>query len=133
MSGFIENRRGFTLIELLIVIVIIGILSIIVWARFGGIYGESYEKSVMSDLRSVGLAQELYHQVHLRYGDLADLTAYKPTDGVTVTMNHVSGTGFAATATHAGLGGVVCGYYVGDVPPGTTGPAAEPGRAVCAP
>lgn len=127
------HRRGFTLLELLIVIVVIGILAIIVWARFGGIYGESYEKSVMSDLRSVGLAQELYHQVYMEYGELPSLTAYKPTDGVRVTINHRDGVGFAATATHVGLGGVVCGYYLGDVPAGTAGPATDPGRPVCAP
>ncbi len=125
------HRRGFSLIELLVTMTLVGLLAAIVWLRVEGINEEAYRSSLQADLRSVALAQELYYQRHMEYGDVDQLTAYLSTEGVTVAMAHASGTGFAATATHAGLDGVTCGYFVGTVPAGAGGPAEEPGLPVC--
>lgn len=126
-----SERPGFTLIELLITMTMVGILALIVWARVNGMYGRAYRASMEADLRSVGLAQELYFQRHMTYGDVDQLEAFVPTEGVTVTMTQVSSRGYAATATHTALLGVTCGHFVGTVPDGAAAPATEPGVTVC--
>ena len=126
-----SQRSGFTLIELLIVMMLVGILALIVWARFGGIYERAYRSSMVSDLRTVASAQELYYAVNMTYGGVTDLTSYSPTDGVTVTINHADNLGFAAVATHAGAPTVSCAYYTGDVPAGTHDPATQPDVPMC--
>lgn len=126
-----EHPGGFTLIEVLITLVIIGVLAVIMWNRVEGVDKEAFRSSMQADLKSVALAQEIYHQIHFHYGAIGDLDGYQPTNGVTVTLNHADGRGFAVTATHLGLPGEVCGYFVGIVPSGTAGPATDPGVTVC--
>lgn len=122
---------GFTLVELLIAMTFAMILAAIALNAFSAPKQEAFRSSIQSDLRALAVAQEIYHQTHFQYGQLADLIDYETTRSVTVSVNHNTGTGFAATATHAGLPSVTCGIYIGDVPSGTTGPATEPGRPVC--
>jgi prepilin-type N-terminal cleavage/methylation domain-containing protein len=124
-------RGGFTLVELLIVMVLIGILAVVLWARFGGIYEEAYRSSMVSDLKTVASVQEMYYAINMRYGTVPDLTSYTPTDGVIITINHADNGGFAAVATHAGAPAITCGYYTGDVPAGSADPATRPNVPIC--
>lgn len=110
---------------------LVSLLAAIAWLRVEGIHEEAYRASVQADLRSVSLAQELYYQTHMVYGQTDELTAYVPTEGVTVVMTHADALGYAATATHAGLAGEACGYFLGTVPAGAADPAEEPGVVVC--
>lgn len=125
-----SQRGGFTLIELLIVMMLVGILALILWSRFGGLYEEAYRSNMVSDLKTVASAQELYYAVNMRYGDVPDLTSYTPSEGVTITINHADHSGFAAVATHAGAP-LTCGYYTGEVPPGSADPATRPNVPIC--
>ena len=132
MAPLRADRSGFSLIELLITLVLLGILATVMWMRVEGMNQEAYRAAVQADIKSVALAQELYHNAHMEYGAIGDLTAYQPTEGVTVTLTHVDARGYAITATHAGLGaGEVCGYYAGVVPAGAGAPADEAGVSVC--
>ena len=107
------NRSGFTLIELLIVIVIISILAAIVVPTFNRSKRKAFRASLMSDLRGMAPSQEIYHSTHLSYNaDLAVIGAVE-SDGVTITVNEATNIGWAATATHAGLGSDQCGIYFG--------------------
>ena len=107
------------------------ILAVIALMSFSEPREETFRSAMQSDLRSLALAQELYHQVHFEYGRVADLSPFRTTIGVTLTVTHADGTGFAATAEHAGAPGVTCGYFRGAVPPGAADPATEAGRPVC--
>lgn len=124
-------RGGFTLVELLIVMMLIGILAVVLWSRFGGIYEEAYRSNMISDLKTVASAQELYFAVNMRYGDMPDLTTYTPSEGVTVTINHADHSGFAAVATHTGAPATTCGYFTGEVPAGSADPATRPNVPIC--
>ena len=96
-------RKGFTLIELLIVVVIIGILAAIAIPKFANTKEKAYIASMKSDLRNLVTAQEAYFSDNnsnyaANFGALG--TNFKPSTGVTVTVQNATATGWDATATH---------------------------------
>jgi len=97
-----SNQKGFTLIELLIVVVIIGILAAIAIPKFANTKEKAYVASMKSDLRNLITAQEAYFSDNnSQYAQsTANLgTNYKASSGITVTLNSVTNTGWAASAT----------------------------------
>lgn len=125
------HRGGFTIIELLIVMTVVGILAVVLLLRVQSANQEAFRASVLADLRSVSVAQELYFFSHMSYAELDDLETFTPTVGVHIDITHASPLGFAMTATHNGLPETTCGHYFGEVPPGSALPAEQPGRTVC--
>ena len=126
-----KDRKGFTLIELLIVVVIIGILAAIAIPKFSSAREKSFRAAMMADLRNVAGLQEIYHSDNHTYSaDLDDLEA-SLSDGVTLTVNEATGTGWAATATHQALSTEQCGIYHGDAAAAGGDPASVPGVATC--
>jgi prepilin-type N-terminal cleavage/methylation domain-containing protein len=124
--------RGFTLIELLIVVVVVGILASIAIPKFSQMRQKSYVAAVTSDLKNLASAQEIYLSNRYAYAAaLADITEYRVSDNVTVSINEATGTGWAATATHAGLAGGLCGIYYGTAAQAGGAPATTPGSVVC--
>lgn len=124
-------RGGFTLIELMIVVIIVGLLAAIALPKFRTAANEAYRATMVADMRNLAAKQELFHNINLRYGTLVELNDYLASNGVTVDQPYVANTGFAATATHAALPGYVCGYFMGDAPPGSAAPATAPSQVVC--
>ena len=119
-----RGQRGFTLIELLIVVVIIGILASIAIPKFGAVRTKSFRAAMMSDLRNLAYLQEVYHNDHFSFaGSLGD-TEFTGSEGVVVTVNEASGTGWAATATHFGVPDEQCGIYHGSASAANGSPAA---------
>jgi len=129
-------RKGFTLIELLIVIVIIGILAAIAIPKFSKTREKAYFKAMMSDLRNLEAAQEIYYSVPTNnYSYAANLTDlgsdFNPSQGVSVAMVAGNNTGWSATAEHLALAAGVqfCAIYVGGA--SAVAPAATPGIVTC--
>lgn len=127
-----RNRpRGFTLIELLIVVVIIGILAAIAIPKFSAVRQKSYRSTMMSDLKNLAAAQEIYHNISFTFStDLAALEAAQ-SQGVTLTVNEASNTGWAATAVHLGAVGEQCGIYHGSAAASGGSPATVVGVVTC--
>jgi prepilin-type N-terminal cleavage/methylation domain-containing protein len=124
-------RAGFTLIELLIVVVVIGILATIAIPKFSAMREKSYVAAVTSDLKNVASQQEIYLSNNYAYApDVTDLDI-TITDRVTITINESTGSGWAATGTHAGLAGRQCGFYFGDAAASGASPATVPGTVTC--
>jgi type IV pilus assembly protein PilA len=131
-----KRRAGFTLIELLIVIVIIGILAAIAIPKFGKTREKAYFKAMMSDLRNLNNQQEIYYSSpassYSYADDVAALTEFTSSQGVTVEVLEGDNLGWAATATHAALDASTqeCGIYIGTV---TTPPLSltTPGIVGC--
>jgi len=108
------KTSGFTLIELLIVVVIIGILAAIAIPKFSTAREKSFLAAAKSDLRNLANLQEIYHNVNYTY--TSDLTAvgFTNTDGVTVNVPEATGTGWSASAVHAGMPSSTCAIYHGN-------------------
>lgn len=126
------NASGFTLVELLIVVVVIGILATIAIPKFSRMREKSYIATVTSDLKNLASQQEIYLSNQYTYATaLTDMTEYSASDNVLISINESSGTGWAATGTHAGLAGAQCGIFLGSAAASNATPATTPGTVVC--
>jgi hypothetical protein len=86
-----------------------------------------------ADLRRLVSLNEVYHAKNKKYASsVSDLTSFKTSAGVTVTLGPSTANGWSATATAGSAGGKSCVIYVGQVSPpktqaqGLTGPEAVP-------
>ena len=125
------KKSGFTLIELLIVVVIIGILASIAIPKFAASREKSFVAAMKSDLKNLATYQEVYHNSTYTYSTSLSTLGMSPSDGVTVTINEATGSGWAATAVHAGLTAEHCGLYQGNAAPAGGDPGVAEGVTGC--
>ena len=126
-----ETSRGFTLIELLIVVVIIGILAAIAIPKFSAVREKAYRSSMVSDLKNLATQQEIYYNDHIAYSANLTSLGFSHSEGVTVSVNEATNTGWAATATHSGAPTHQCGVYHGDAAASGGDPATVEGVIDC--
>ena len=126
-----RGQRGFTLIELLIVVVIIGILASIAIPKFTAVREKAFRAAMMSDLKNLSQLQEVYHNSYYSYASTLTAAEAVPSEGVLVTINEATGTGWAATATHVGLSSEQCGIYHGNAAAAGGSPATAVGIVTC--
>ena len=127
------GRAGFTLIELLIVVVIIGILAAIAIPKFASSKEKAFVANMRSDLRNVITAEEGYfYETSTYYGGAVPSVdgTFKSSSPVVITLLNVTGTGWAATATHPNTART-CAIYYGTG--GPLGPAVADGQVGCTP
>ncbi len=125
------RTRGFTLIELLIVVVIIGILATIAIPKFSATREKAFLSTMKSDLKNLASQQEIYHNVNFSYGNTLAVLGATGSDGVTITINEATGSGWAATASHAGLTSEHCGLYQGNAAVAGGDPCPAEGVIAC--
>ncbi len=125
------KQRGFTLIELLIVVVIIGILASIAIPKFSAVREKAFLSSMKTDLKNLATQQEIYHTSQFSYATTMALVGASLSDGVTIMINEATGAGWAATASHAGLGTEHCGMYQGNAAAAGGDPGPEEGVIAC--
>ena len=127
------GRGGFTLIELLIVVVIIGILAAIAIPKFAATKERAYVARMKSDLRNLATAQEAYYYEFRTYynGPIPSggVLPFDPSPGVTLVLSGVTGSGWAAQATHTQAPGRTCALFFGTAPP--VAPATTEGEVAC--
>jgi hypothetical protein len=86
-----------------------------------------------ADLRRIVSLNEVYHAKNRKYASsVSELTGFKPSSGVTVTLGAATANGWSASAATASQSGKTCVIYVGSVTPprtqaqGLTAPEAVP-------
>ena len=126
-----SKKTGFTLIELLIVVVIIGILASIAIPKFSATREKAFISSMKSDLKNLATQQEIYHNSAFAYGSTMAIVGASRSDGVTITINEATGSGWAATASHAGLTAEHCGLYQGNAAAAGGDPGPAEGVIAC--
>src|SRR5881628_1118480 len=125
----VKSRRGFTLIELLIVVVIIGLLATIAIPKFSNTKEKAYISAMKSDLRNLATAEEAFFYDSAYYTtNMALMNNFRPTTGVTLTVNVVPG-GWSASTTSINATGRMCALFSGNAPP--IPPATIEGRITC--
>jgi type II secretion system protein G len=124
------NRKGFTLIELLIVVVIIGILAAIAIPKFANTKEKAYISAMKSDLRNLAAAEEAYFADNLQYTQTLTALDFNSSQGVTVTVDNATGTGWTASTVHTGTTTKCELYYGTNVTP-AQGIAQQEGVVRC--
>lgn len=124
-----RHRPGFTLIELLIAVVIIGILATIAIPKFANTKGRAISGAMKSDLRNLASAQESYFYFNDTYTTSLPGLDIAPTNGVTITINEATVSGWSATATHPQAAVAACSVYFGTAAP--VAPATVESTVAC--
>ncbi len=127
------RTRGFTLIELLIVVVIIGILATVAIPKFTSVRDKAFVSSMKADLKNLATQQEVYHNNNFTYSTSFTNLGFVTSEGVVLTINEATGSGWAATATHSGLTAAQCGFYHGNATPANGTPATTVSVVGCTP
>lgn len=124
-----ERSRGFTLIELLMVVVIIGLLASVLIPRFANSREKAFVATMKSDLRNLATAQESYFFDYQTYtATVSSMAAYRPSAGVTITVNEATIGGWSATAK-TNNSARECYLFVGNAAP--VGAATQEGQVGC--
>jgi prepilin-type N-terminal cleavage/methylation domain-containing protein len=125
----VKSSNGFTLVELLIVVVIIGILASIAIPKFANTREKAFLAAMKSDLRNLATAEEMFLFDSLFYtNSLVALKNYRPSAGVTLTINEATGGGWSATTTHD-VSTKKCYLFYGSAAP--VGTATQEGKINC--
>ena len=95
------KRAGFSLFELLIVIAVVGILAAVSVPRFADFRATAYDSRSQQDLRNLASAQELFRATNEQYAaEIAELSSFRPSAGVEISIESADRTQFRATAAH---------------------------------
>ena len=126
-----NKQKGFTLIELLMVVVIIGILASIAVPKITSTRDKAFISTMKADLKNLATLQEIHHNTAFTFSTSLTTLDMFPSDGVTITIAEGTGTGWAATASHAGLPAEQCGLYQGDAAAAGGDPGPAEGVVAC--
>ncbi|MBI4501797.1 MAG: prepilin-type N-terminal cleavage/methylation domain-containing protein [Gemmatimonadetes bacterium] len=125
------SKRGFTLIELLVVVVIVGLLAAIVGPQFSLARERTYVSVMITDLRNFATAEESYFYDFATYASdpaTVQVRGFETSQGVSLTVNEATSSGWSATASHIGTP-QQCYMYLGSAAP--IGSADSEGVVAC--
>ncbi len=110
---------------------IIGILASIAVPKFSATREKAFISTLKSDLRNLSTQQQIYHNTTFSFSTSLVTIGMAESEGVTITINEATGSGWAATAAHAGLSAEHCGLYQGSAAPAGGDPSAAEGVIAC--
>jgi len=111
------------------VVVIIGLLASVLVPRFANTREKAFLSSMKSDLRNLASAEEEYFYDQQTYtANTGDLTGFRPSTGVTITIGSANQGGWSASAKHNNTARQ-CFLFVGNASP--VGTATVEGQVTC--
>lgn len=124
----LRGRRGFTFIEILIVMIVIGILAGLAYAKLQSQKEKATIAAMVSDLRAIAEEQEAYYfQNRLYTTDLVALNA-RPTVSDTIVIVEATVSGWSGRV-YSGRSSKQCYIVVGQATP--IGSATQDGVINC--
>lgn len=77
---------------------LLAVLTVIAWGKFSKSYDQALQATMMSDLRNLATAQEIYYREHLTYADDVGLVSesMNPTPKSKITIAEAHARGWAA-------------------------------------
>ncbi len=116
------GRRGFTIIEMLVVMVVLGILATLAFARLQNTKEKAIIASLSADLHGVVEEQEGFYFTHRYYSATTDSLNPNYTTGNVVSILEATGSGWSGSVTNPKVTRV-CYVVVGNAAPvGTAQP-----------
>jgi prepilin-type N-terminal cleavage/methylation domain-containing protein len=123
---------GFTFVEVMTALALLAVLTVIAWGKFSKSYDQALEATMMSDLRNLATAQEIYYREHVTYADDVALVRESmnpsPKSAITITEAHARGW---AAWTRMDATDQRCELYVGRDVSSPLGYASDSERIVC--
>ncbi len=123
------DRSGFTFVELLTVLALIAVLVAIAWGRFNRSHQHALRATMISDLRNLMTAQELYYRLHQTYAPDIVLVNIEPSPRSTIHVTDSGPMGWAAW-NEMEPATMDCEVYIGNATP-ARGIATESSRIFC--
>lgn len=111
----LSRQGGFTYVELLTALALLAILAVIAVGRFNRSYEHALRATLVSDLRNLATAQELYFRQYSAYTTSLVALKINPSLESQVTITEASPTGWAAWNSMERTA-VQCEFYVGTAP-----------------
>lgn len=93
-----HDTSGFTFVEIMTALALLAVLTVIAWGKFSKSYDKALEATMMSDLRNLATAQEIYYREHMTYADNVALVSksMNPSPRSNITIDDAHARGWAA-------------------------------------
>jgi prepilin-type N-terminal cleavage/methylation domain-containing protein len=90
------RQRGFTIIELMTAMALLAVLAVIAWTRFNRAHEKALRAVLLSDIRNLATAEELYFRLNQQYTTDLSLLSIDPSPQSSMTVTAADVVGWAA-------------------------------------
>jgi len=125
-----KDSRGFTIVEIITALALLAVLTVIAWGKFNTSFDKALRATMISDLRNLAAAQEIYYREHQTYTDDLSLLTITPSAKSRITISEAARTGWAAWAEIERTT-ERCELHVGSTASSPLGLTEDPERIVC--
>ncbi len=123
-----SHERGFTMIEMVVVLVVLGVLATLGFARLQSSKEKGTLSGMVADLRAAAEEQEAYYFDHRFYSTTTDSLNPNYTTGNTVAIHEASASGWSGSVSNPRVT-KQCYIVVGNAAP--VGSATNDGSISC--
>lgn len=90
-----KGKQGFTFVEVMTALALLAVLVVIAWGKFNQSYERALRATLMSDIRNLATAQELYYRLHLYYANDISLVDIDPSPKSTIHITEAHNLGWS--------------------------------------